>query len=107
MKKLLSFSLVVGLLTAVVTFGAGSRANTQSAGLVSSILTRMERNKRSLRTLHANISMQKYNAQLRDSDNYQGVVFYIPGVGASGSFVRLEWTQPQHEILAVAKGNYI
>jgi len=33
-------------------------------------------------------------------------VKYIP-VGGKSAFVRLEWTKPQHEILAVANGAYI
>jgi len=65
----------------------------------------MERNQRSLKSLRANITMEKYNAQLRDKDGYRGVVAYIPGAGRS-AFVRLEWTHPQHEILTVANNNY-
>lgn len=108
MKKSLSLSLIVGLLVAVVAVGAASRANAQSAGLVSSILSRLEKNQRSLKTLRANITMSKYNAQIHDEDKYQGVILYIPGPGGSRSaFVRLEWTSPQHETLAVAKGNYM
>lgn len=67
----------------------------------------MEKNKRSLKSLRANIQMEKYNSQLRDRDNYSGVVLYIPGAGGnSNAFVRLEWQRPQHEILVSANGNY-
>lgn len=107
MKKLFSLSLVVGMLLAVVALPGASTANAQ-AGLVSSILNRLEKNRQSLKTLRANISMTKYNAQLRDEDTYQGVILYIPGLGGSrNAFVRLEWNSPQHETLAVAKGNYM
>lgn len=107
MKKLFTFSLVVGLFLATMSFAPASRTSAQSAGLVSSILSRMERNQRSLKTLRANITMSKYNSQLRDEDKYQGIVLYIPSAaGSSSAFVRLEWTSPQHEILAVANGNY-
>jgi outer membrane lipoprotein-sorting protein len=106
MKKLFSLSLVAGLLLATVTMGSPSRANGQSAGLVSSILSSMERNGRSLKSLRANINMEKYNAQLRDKDQYSGIVLYIPGAGSSAA-VRLEWNKPQHEILAVLKGDYM
>jgi len=107
MKKLFSLSLVIGLLLTALSIQPTSVANAQSAGLVSSILSRMEKNNRSLKTLRANITMWKYNAQLRDEDRYQGIVLYIPGpAGSSTSFVRLEWSQPQHEVLAVAYGQY-
>lgn len=108
MKKLIPFGLVGGLLLAAVIFGSAPSASAQSAGLVSSVLSRMDRAKQSLKTLRANITMQKYNAQLRDTDDYSGVVLYIPGAaGSASAFVRLEWTKPQHEILAVEKGNYM
>ena len=107
MKKIFSLSLVSGLLLTVLFVQPGSVARAQGPGFVSSLLSRMEKNQRSLKSLRANIGMVKYNAQLRDEDKYQGIVLYIPGAaGSSSAFVRLEWTQPQHEILAVQNGNY-
>jgi outer membrane lipoprotein-sorting protein len=107
MKKLFSLSLVLGLILIVLSIPSGSVVRAQGPGFVSSLYSRMEKNQRSLKSLRANISMVKYNAQLRDEDKYQGVVLYIPGAaGSSTAFVRLEWTQPQHEILAVANGIY-
>lgn len=107
MKKIFILSLIAGLFLAVVSIQTAATANAQGAGLASSMLSRLEKNKRSLKSLRANISMRKYNAQLRDADDYSGVVLYIPGTGASSSaLVRLEWTQPQHEILAVMNGGY-
>ena len=89
--------------TAVSSF---SRVSGQ-AGLVSSVLSRMERAKQNLKTLRANINMSKYNSQLRDTEQFNGVVLYIPGAaGSASAFVRLEWTKPQHEILTVGNGSY-
>jgi outer membrane lipoprotein-sorting protein len=106
MKKLIPFSLAVALFVSGGVFLPAS-SGAQTPGLVSSIFSRMERNKRSLKSMRANISMHKYNAQLRDTDSYQGLVLYIPGAGGSGSsFVRLEWTKPQHEIYTVGNGSY-
>src|SRR5215471_7000553 len=77
------------------------------AGLVSSILSKMEKNRQSLKTLSADISMEKYNSQLRDADKFYGTVRYIPAGARSAAFVRLEWSKPQQEILVVANGSYI
>ena len=108
MKKIFSLGLAIGLLLAALSISSTPTTNAQSAGLVSSILGRMEKNKQSLKTLRANITMWKYNAQLRDEDTYQGLVLYIPGPGGSrASFMRLEWTSPQHETLAISKGSYM
>jgi len=65
----------------------------------------MERNRQSLKSLKASLSMEKYNAQLRDKDQYVGTVLYMPATGRSAS-VRIEWQRPQHEILAVSNGKY-
>ena len=44
MKKIFPLCLIVALLIGGVAFVPASRANAQTAGLVSSILSRMERN---------------------------------------------------------------
>src|ERR1051325_7489790 len=104
MKKLILSALVALLLVGFVV-SPFPKANAQ-AGFVSSIMTRLERNRQNLKSLSADINMEKYNAQLRDSDKYYGSVQYIPVAGRS-AFVRLEWTKPQHEILAIANGAYV
>ena len=105
MKKNFSLGLVAGLLLGSVCLPSISFANTQ-AGLVSTIFNRMQRNQQNLKSLSAELTMEKYNAQLHDSDNYYGSVRYIP-VGGRSAFIRLEWNKPQHEILVVANGAYI
>jgi len=94
------------MVSAIVLLPAPS-ASAQIPGLVSSAISRMEKNKRSLKSMRANITMEKYNSQLRDTDKYQGIVLYIPGgAGSSSASVRLEWTSPKHEILISNNGNY-
>lgn len=99
--------LVVVLLVVAVAGVPGSSgiASGQSAGLVSSVLNRMERNRQTLKSLRAGISMEKYNAQLRDADRFDGTVVYMPSSGREAA-VRIEWRSPQHEILAVINGKY-
>lgn len=105
MKRLVPLSLLLAILAGVSIISSPRSANGQSAGLVSSVLNRMERNRQSLRSLKASLSMEKYNAQLRDKDNYSGWVLYQPASGRDAS-VRIEWQRPQHEILAVSNGSY-
>ena len=107
MKKLFPPCLVLALLATVLPLEPVSNARAQSAGLVSSVLSRMERAKQSLKTLRANVSMSKYNSQLRDTEDFSGIVLYVPGAaGSASALMRLEWNKPQHEILAVSNGNY-
>jgi len=105
MKRFIPFGLIA--LFILGTCGVSPRtANGQSAGLVSSVLNRLEKNRASLKSLRAGISMDKYNSQLGTNDRSTGVVLYIPGAGRSAA-VRLEWQSPQHEILAVQNGKYV
>jgi outer membrane lipoprotein-sorting protein len=106
MKKLMTFGLAIMLFVAAVSVNSPTTVNAQSAGLVSSLLNRMERNRQSLKSLRAAISMEKYNAQIRDTDRYQGVVLYVPAAGRN-AYVRVDWDKPQHEVLAVANGKYV
>lgn len=107
MRKLFPVCLSLALLVSSLAFLPAPSVNGQIPGLVSAAISRMEKNKRSLKSLRANISMEKYNSQLRDSDKYQGVVMYIPGgTGNNSAFMRLEWTRPKHEILVTSNGNY-
>ena len=105
MKRLFSFGLVIGLFLATMSIAPASRTNAQTAGMVSSALSRMEKYKRNLKTLRADITMEKYNSQLNDKERWFGIVLYIPAAG--NAFVRLEWNSPQHEILTTENGNYM
>jgi outer membrane lipoprotein-sorting protein len=105
MKRLVPLSVLLAVLAGASIISSPRATNGQSAGLVSSVLNRMERNRQSLRSLKAGLSMEKYNSQLRDKENYSGWVLYVPASGRDAS-VRIEWQRPQHEILAVANGKY-
>lgn len=105
MKKLVSPIIVVAILVAIIGVTAPSGTKAQNAGLISSILSRMERNRKDLKSLRANISMAKYDARIRDEDKYQGTVLYMPATGRN-AFVRIDWQSPQRETLAVVDGQY-
>src|SRR5436853_7154269 len=104
MKKFFSFALVAAMLVASMAL-VSRPARAQGPGLVSSILNKMERNRRDLHSLRSAITMQKYNAQLKDYDMYNGDVQYIAGKGGNSN-VRVEWSKPVHELLAVKDGAY-
>lgn len=105
MKRFVSLVFAIMLVAVAVAPGSSGDAYGQSAGLVSSVLNRMERNRQSLKSLRAGITMEKYNAQLRDAEKYNGTVAYLPSSGREAA-VRIEWRSPQHEILAAINGKY-
>ncbi|HEX8138772.1 MAG TPA: outer membrane lipoprotein carrier protein LolA [Pyrinomonadaceae bacterium] len=105
MKRFATLGLALAILVAAVALSSPSRVEAQSAGLVSALINRMERNKRDLKSLRAGISMEKYDAHLRDSDKRGGQVLYVPGQGRN-AYVRIDWQYPAKETLAVADGQY-
>jgi outer membrane lipoprotein-sorting protein len=105
MKRFVPLFVAVVVLVTAVMAGSPKEVRGQGAGLVSAVMNQMERNRKSLTSLRAGISMEKYNAQLRDAESYNGIVLYLPS-GAREASVRIEWRSPQHEILAVSNGQY-
>lgn len=105
MKRLVPLGLAVAVIMVALAFSAPQNTNAQGAGFISSVINRMERNRQSLKSLRAKVDMVKYNAQIRDEDKYVGTVVYVPAVGRSAN-VRVDWTYPQRETLAVKDGQY-
>jgi outer membrane lipoprotein-sorting protein len=105
MKKMFAPALA-GLMLLASLSVAPPRAQAQGPGLISSILNKMDRNRRSLGSLRAAITMQKYNAQLKEADNFTGEVQYVAAKGRDAN-VRVDWARPSQEILAVSGGQYI
>jgi outer membrane lipoprotein-sorting protein len=105
MKKIFAPALAILMLAASLSVAPPS-ARAQGPGMISSILNKMDRNRRDLRSLRAAMHMQKYNAQLRDSDDSFGEVQYVAGSTGGNSNVRVDWTRPARETLAVSNGQY-
>ena len=106
MKRFSPLVLSTVLVISAFVVAAPLTAKAQSAGLVSSVLSRLEKNRANLKSLRAGINMEKYNSQLGTKDTSTGIVMYLPGAGRNAS-IRLEWKTPQHEILAVQNGKYV
>ena len=104
MKKIFAPALAILMLAASLSVAPPS-ARAQGPGMISSILNKMDRNRRSLSSLRAGMTMQKYNAQLREFDMSSGEVKYIAGQGSNAN-VRVDWTKPARETLAVMNGQY-
>lgn len=105
MKRLISSGLVISFILSALVFVSPTTTNGQGAGLVSSVLNRLEKNRQSLKTLRASISVVKFNSQINVEDKYNGMVIYMPGSGKQAS-VRIDWTYPRRETMAVNNDEY-
>ena len=106
MKRLISSGLMFAFILSTLVMMTPATTNGQGAGLVSSVLSRLEKNRASLKSLRAGISMVKYNSQLGVEDKYNGVVIYLPGAGRQAS-VRIDWSSPRREVMSVKDSKYI
>jgi outer membrane lipoprotein-sorting protein len=105
MKRLISSGLMLAFILSTLVIVTPTTTNGQGAGLVSSVLNRLEKNRASLKSLRAGISVSKINSQLGYEDKYHGVVIYMPGEGRQAS-VRIDWSSPRQEVLAVSNNKY-
>lgn len=105
MKRLISSGLVAVFILSALLIVSPRTTNGQGAGLLSSVLNRLEKNRQSLKSLRAGISVVKYNSQIGVEDKYNGVVIYLPSGGRQAS-VRIDWTSPRREIVAVSNNKY-
>lgn len=104
MKKILKLSVTtIALMFLVGLFGA-----TETSAQVSTneILKRMDEHQKALKSLQANVTMDKYNAQLDEHDITQGTMMYLPAKGRD-ALVRIDWTRPVQETLSVVNGIYV
>jgi outer membrane lipoprotein-sorting protein len=106
MKRLISSGLMLAFILSTLVIVTPTTTKGQGAGLVSSVLSRLEKNRQSLKSLRAGISMVKYNSQLGVEDKYNGVVIYLPGAGRQAS-VRIDWSSPRREVMSVKDNKYI
>ena len=78
----------------------------ESHAQLNQILKRMDAHKKALSSLKANIQMAKTDVLLDETDVTSGTVKYVPRKGRD-AYVRIDWTNPVNESLAVANGQYV
>ena len=105
MKKLTLLGLAFAFLVGATFVPPSVAAAPQGAGLVSSVISNMERNRRDLKSLRANVIIQKLDARFGEEMS-EGSVQYVPGAGRDAN-VRLDFSRPRQEVLAVKNGQYV
>jgi len=104
MKLFLRLSLTAIAIT--LFFSAPAATETKAQGILNEILKRMDEHNKSLTTLQSNVKMDKYNSQLGEHDVVEGTAKYLPLKGRD-ALVRIDWTKPVQESLAVIDKQYI
>ncbi len=104
MQKIIRLGLFSIAFTFAFSIFAVSDVNAQ--GPLTEILNRMEKHRNSLSSLKADVKMAKTDALLKETDITFGTVIYLP-VENRDDYVRINWSKPVEESMAVVNGKYI
>jgi len=100
--------LVFGLLPNLAGDLVGSAvAMPAPQQLLAGILNKMEKAHLELKSLRAEISQQKTNAQIGISDNEYGALIYKPSSGRSKGKLRIDYTRPSRDTIALVGDNVV
>ncbi len=95
---------VIAFAVVFVFSSAAVEANGQN--IMGEILRRMDMYNKSLQSLQANVTMAKHNPQLNVTDTSVGSTSYLPKAGKRPMYVRIDWTKPAEEQIAVIGEKY-
>lgn len=105
MRNFLKINLTAIALTFLFSVAAVTETNAQRTPLAEA-LKRMDEHNKSLKSLKADVKMDKFQSQLGETDTNEGNVTYLPQKGKN-PYVRIDWTKPSEESLAVVGGQYV
>ena len=105
MKKFTSLAIIAGMLILLVGAGRNVDANSQPQ-LLTGILNKMEKAHLDLKSLKAELVLQKTNTQIGVTDSEYGQLLYKPGANKSKQRLRIDYTKPSKDIIAVDGDNF-
>ena len=106
MKKFISLAIVAVISLLLAEAAGRLNANAQPQ-LLTGILNKMERARLDLRSLKAEIILQKINTQIDVTDTTFGQLIYKPSTKKSKQKLRVDYTKPSKDILAVNGDDYV
>ncbi|HEY6400672.1 MAG TPA: outer membrane lipoprotein carrier protein LolA [Blastocatellia bacterium] len=105
MNKLISLAIIAGISLLIAGVDRTASANAQPQ-ILTGILNKMERANQDLKSLKAEMVLQKTNNQIGVTDSEYGQLIYKPGTPKSKQKLRIDYTKPSKDILAVDGDNY-
>jgi uncharacterized iron-regulated protein len=75
-------------------------AKPKGPGIISEILRRMDTHYKALRTFRSNLTIARYDSQLKVTDTASGLVSFLPRT-ANQMYLRVDWIKPSAEQLVV------
>jgi outer membrane lipoprotein-sorting protein len=106
MKKLISLAIIAGISFLIAGVDRSASANAQ-AQLLTGILNKMEKAHQDLKSLKAEMVLERTNTQIGVTDSEFGQLLYKPGPQKSKQKLRIDYTKPSKDVLAVDGDNFV
>jgi outer membrane lipoprotein-sorting protein len=102
----MSLAVIVGML--LLFMGADRRADANAQPqLLTGILNKMEKASQDLKSLKAEMVLQKTNTQIGVTDSEYAQLLYKPAIGRNKQKLRIDYTKPSKDIVSVDGDNFI
>jgi outer membrane lipoprotein-sorting protein len=105
MKKLMSLAIIAGI-SILLAEAKPSAFATGQPQILTGILNKMEKANQDLKSLKAEMVLERTNTQIGVTDSEFGQLIYKPGSPKSKQKLRIDYTKPSKDILAVDGDNY-
>ncbi len=79
--------------------------NPTNESTLSALLRRMEQHQKVLRTLRADVQMSRFNAQLNETDVFEGNMGYMTQPNSYA--LRLDWIKPNAELFSIIGDQFV
>jgi outer membrane lipoprotein-sorting protein len=106
MKKLISLAVIAGISLLLASAGRSAPANAQPQ-ILTGILNKMEKAHQDLKSLKAEMVLERTNTQIGVTDSEYGQLIYKPGTAKSKQKLRIDYTKPSKDILAVDGDSFV
>ena len=94
--------------TGIIALGFALFLNTfaQAQGPLREIVNRMDSYNKALTSFQSNVTMVKWDSLLNANDTYEGTASYLPKNSKNPMAVRIDWSKPAVEQMAVRGDQY-
>ncbi|HKQ73618.1 MAG TPA: outer membrane lipoprotein carrier protein LolA [Blastocatellia bacterium] len=106
MKRFISLAVIAGITLLLAGADRHVNANAQPQ-ILTGILNKMRKANQELKSLKAEIVQEKTNNQIGVTDTTYGQLLYKPDVSKSKRKLRIDYTKPSQDILAVDGDNFV
>jgi outer membrane lipoprotein-sorting protein len=104
MNKFLRLGL--SAMALMFVFSIFAATETKAQGTLNDILKTMDAHNKALTSLKASVTMEKFNAQLDETDTTTGTTMYLPKTAKREMYARIDWEKPVVENIAVIGNKY-